>query len=125
MSNFSHRGRWKLMIDFSGPYGRSGELHRISVEIPLAPDSGHVDVQAAHTDFVTSAQSLGLLAGGDIRLLGHHLNPHAYPIYRSDAVADIERDKRAVSDWGILLCGRQRPFELAKLGRSSRWERMR
>src|SRR3546814_2869591 len=63
MSNFSHRGRWKRMIDFSGPYGRSGELHRISVEIPLAPDSGHVDVQAAHTDFVTSAQSLGLLAG--------------------------------------------------------------
>src|SRR3546814_13059366 len=63
MSNFSHRGRWKRMIDFSGPYGRSGELHRISVEIPLAPDSGHVDVQAAHTDFVTSAQSPGLQVG--------------------------------------------------------------
>ena len=113
MSNFSHRGRWKRMIDFSGPYGRSGELHRISVEIPLAPDSGHVDIQAAHADFVTSAQSLGLLAGGDIRLLGHHLTPHAYPIYRSDAVADIERDKRAVSDWGILLCGRQGSFDYA------------
>src|SRR3546814_16039082 len=79
MSNFSHRGRWKRMIDFSGPYGRSGELHRISVEIPLAPDSGHVDVQAAHTAFVPSAQSLGLLAGGDIRLLGPHLTPPAYP----------------------------------------------
>src|SRR3546814_6498329 len=74
MCNFSHRGRWKRMIDFSGPYGRSGELHRISVEIPLAPDSGHVDVQAAHTDFVTSAQALGLLAGGDIRVRG--LNVH-------------------------------------------------
>src|SRR3546814_11727486 len=81
--------------------------------MPLAPGRGHVDVQAAHSDFVTSAQSLGLLAGGEIRLLGHHLTPHAYPIYRSDAVADIERDKRAVSDWGILLCGRQGSFDYA------------
>ncbi|WP_168707850.1 FAD-dependent oxidoreductase [Sphingopyxis sp. PAMC25046] len=111
MSNFSNSGRWKRMIDFSGPYGRSHELHRISVEIPLAPHSGPVDIQAAHRDFMASAHSLGLLVDGDIELLGHHLTPHAYPIYRTDAVADLERDKQAISDWGILLCGRQGAFD--------------
>lgn len=111
LSNFSHSGRWKRMIDFSDPYGRSGDLHRISVEIPMSGRAGQMDIQAEHADFVASAQSLGLLVSGEIRLLGHHLTPHAYPIYRSGGIADIERDKQALSDWGILLCGRQGAFD--------------
>ncbi len=111
LSNFSHSGRWKRMIDFSDPYGRSGDLHRISVEIPMSGRAGQMDIQAEHADFVASAQSLGLLVSGEIRLLGHHLTPHAYPIYRSGEIADIERDKQTLSDWGILLCGRQGAFD--------------
>jgi len=111
LSNFSHSGRWKRMIDFSDPYGRSGDVHRISVEIPISELAEQMDVGVEHADFVASAHSLGLLVNGELRLMGHYLTPHAYPIYRSSGIADIERDKQAILDWGILLCGRQGAFD--------------
>ncbi|MES0211743.1 NAD(P)-binding protein [Mesorhizobium sp. M0028] len=110
LSNFSQGGRWKRIIDFAGFYGTKNGRHYLSVEITVAAGA-LLDVKDEVRQFEEHARSLGLFHVGRLILEGHHVTANAYPVFRRDSVDLIERDKQLVSDWGVVLAGRQGEFE--------------
>ena len=108
--NFSHRGRWKRVIDFSAIYGDRTEGRWISVEITRPADEPR-DADRERLDFEATVRELGLFAGSELAFQGHHSTPNAYPIFDRDSAAALDRDRARIEAWGIRIVGRQGRFD--------------
>jgi protoporphyrinogen oxidase len=117
--NFSHEGAWKRLTMYSDFYGKADEREYFAVEV-LA-DRAKYDVDHATTDFRTHTQANALFEG-DLRLLGSHLLPHAYPIYTDGSGERAEATIAELRSFGMESFGRQGGFQYQPTARVSTLE---
>jgi len=107
--NFHRDGRWKRLTVYSRLYDPPPDgRENFAVEVTLPP-SAAADPQAAFADLARHLAALGL--AGDLKLEGHDVTPHCYPLYAPGHAADAAARITALAEFGIVPVGRQGRFE--------------
>lgn len=117
--NFSHEGSWKRLTVYSDFYGAVGGREYFAVEVvEHAGDRPH---EGAEADF-RAHTAANALFDGDLRLEGHHLLEHAYPVFTDGAGARAASLVRALREFGVESFGRQGGFQYQPTARVSTHE---
>jgi protoporphyrinogen oxidase len=113
--NFTERGLWKRVTFHSSYYGQKNSKHYFVVEV--IPEEKHLNnncvVDLLDADFKDSFFNTDFKEIiKDASLIGSHLTPNAYPIYKKDFnTKAIEEIKAFFDSKSIHLVGRQGEFD--------------
>lgn len=117
--NFSHDGEWKRLTMYSDVYGQFSGREFFSVEVIAEDVLQPAELAAQNFRRHTSENAL---FAGDLRLVGSHALPQAYPIYTEGSDERAERSIAALRAFGIESFGRQGGFQYQPTSRVSTLE---
>ena len=106
--NFDTPGRWKRATVYSRLYPTPPEAREFFTAEVNLPLGAAADPEAAFADLAAHLTGLGL--AGDLRLEGHDVVRHAYPLYLKGAGATVEAALARVAETGVITAGRQGRF---------------
>jgi len=109
LHNFTMSGQWKRITVLSRYYGPAGGKHYLTVEGTLKPGVHDAPPAEGIEDFERWLRGARLFAAHP-RYLGGVVTPHAYPVYRTEAVEAVHRLKQTIRAAGLVLAGRQGEF---------------
>ncbi len=114
--NFAHTGSWKRLTMYSDFYGRRGDREFFAVEtLAGRPDT---TVDELMDDF-RGHTATNRLFTGDLRLEGHYVLDHAYPIYTGGAEGRAASGIAELRALGVESFGRQGGFAYQPTARVS------
>ncbi len=113
--NFSEHGFWKRITFHSGYYESDSATNYFTVE--SMPNEEHLKSQNGVNILDSDLRKAFVNTEWEdkfknIKLIGHHLTPNAYPIYRTDFDLNaLEEVKQYFASKSIYLAGRQGEFD--------------
>lgn len=118
--NFSRVAQWKRMTIHSDFYGAAGGREYLTIEV-VTSQGGVIDPAVSYAEFRAHVAEAGLFVG-DLRLEGHHVLEHAYPVYTQGSGARAAAARARLQRAGIDSFGRQGAFQYQPTARASTLE---